>query len=167
MPLWPDRMRCSLMTSTTGAGVRNTLMLLIGSLAGAVAMAQMTPVGLWKTIDDKDGTAKSEIRILESGGVVSGKIEKVLDPKAQADARCVECSDERKDQPIVGLELLRGLRKSDPGQDRWDGGTIVEPSSGKVYKVQLTPIDGGAKLEVRGYIGAPLFGRTQTWIRLQ
>ena len=167
MLLWPDAMNRTPMKSPARNGLRHVLVVLMGSLVGTVAMAQMTPVGLWRTIDDKDGTAKSEIRILESAGIVSGKIEKVLDPKAPADERCVECPDDRKDQPIVGLELLRGLRKSDPAQDRWDGGTIVEPSSGKVYKVQLTPIDGGKKLEVRGYIGAPLFGRTQTWIRLQ
>ena len=130
-------------------------------------MAQMTPVGLWKTIDDKDGSAKSEIRIVEAAGVISGKIEKVLDPKSKPDDKCVECKDDRKDQPIVGLDLMRGLKKSEIRDNLWDGGTIVEPSSGKVYKVQLTPIEGGKKLEVRGYIGAPLFGRTQTWIRVQ
>jgi uncharacterized protein (DUF2147 family) len=79
----------------------------------------------------------------------------------------VECKDDRKDLPIVGLELMRGLKKSDTRDNLWEGGTIVEPSTGKVYKVQLTPVEGGKKLEVRGYIGAPLFGRTQTWIRVQ
>ena len=129
-------------------------------------MAQMTPVGLWKTIDDKDGTVKSEIRIVETGGVVSGKIERVLDPKAKPDEKCDECKDERKDQPILGLELLRGLKKAD-GKDVWEGGTVVDPNNGKIYKATVTPIEGGKKLEMRGYIGAPLFGRTQTWIRVQ
>lgn len=146
--------------------LRKTLVWTLGYCASA-AMAQMNPTGLWKTIDDKDGAAKSEIRIVETAGVISGKIEKVLDPKAKPDEKCVECKDDRKDQPMVGLELMRGLKKSDSRDNLWDGGTIVEPSTGKVYKVQLTPIEGGKKLEVRGYIGAPLFGRTQTWIRVQ
>jgi uncharacterized protein (DUF2147 family) len=128
------------------------------------AMAQMTPVGLWRTIDDKDGSAKSEIRIVENNGVISGTIEKVLDPKAKPDEKCVECKDDRKDQPMVGLELIRGLKKAE-GKDVWEGGTIVEPSTGKVYKMTMTPIEGGKKIEMRGYIA--FFYRTQTWIRVQ
>ncbi len=147
--------------------MKRTAIALSLGFACATSFAQMSPVGLWKTIDDKDGTAKSEIRIVETGGVVGGKIERVLDPKAKPDEKCVECKDDRKDQPIVGLDLMRGLKKSDTRDNLWDGGTIVEPSSGKVYKVQLTPVEGGKKLDVRGYIGAPLFGRTQTWIRVQ
>ena len=71
------------------------------------AMAQMSPVGVWQTIDDKDGTVKSEIRIVENAGVVSGKVDKILDPKAKQDDKCVECTDERKDQPILGMEILQ------------------------------------------------------------
>ncbi len=135
-------------------------------VASVSAMAQMTPVGLWKTIDDKDGTAKSEIRIIETAGVVSGKIERVLDPKSKPDDKCTECKDDRKDQPIVGLELLRGLKKVDD-KDVWEGGTVVDPNNGTVYKAKVTPVEGGKKLEMRGYVGTPLFGRTQTWIRVQ
>ncbi len=136
------------------------------SLSAASAFAQMTPVGLWQTISDKDGKATSEVRILESGGVVSGKIERVLDPKAKPDEKCDKCEDDRKNQPIVGLELLRGLKKVD-GKDVWEGGTVVDPNNGTIYKARVTTIDGGKKLEMRGYVGAPLFGRTQTWIRIQ
>ncbi|OYQ39044.1 hypothetical protein CHU94_16665 [Rhodoferax sp. TH121] len=143
--------------------IRNTLVATLG-LSALTAMAQMTPVGLWKTIDDKDGSAKSEIRIVDNGGVVSGKIERDLNPKAKPDDKCTECKDDRKDQPIIGLELIRGLKKTE-GKDIWEGGTIVEPSSGKVYKMTMTPIEGGKKIEMRGYIG--FFYRTQTWIRVQ
>jgi uncharacterized protein (DUF2147 family) len=136
------------------------------TFTASAAMAQMTPVGLWKTIDDNDGTAKSEIRIVETAGVISGKLERDLNPKAKPDDKCVECKDDRKDQPIVGLELIRGLTKVE-GKDVWQGGTIVEPSTGKIYKMTMTPIEGGKKIEMRGYIGMPLFGRTQTWIRIQ
>ena len=128
------------------------------------AAAQMTPVGVWKTISDKDGTAASEVRIYEVDGVVAGKIDKVLRADAKPDAKCTECKDDRKDQPIIGLEILRGLKKAD-GKDVWEGGTVVDPDNGTVYRAKVTPIDGGKKLEMRGYVGAPLFGRTQTWIR--
>ena len=136
------------------------------NLTAASAFAQMTPVGLWQTISDKDGKATSEVRILESSGVVSGKIERVLDSKAKPDEKCDKCEDDRKNQPIVGLELLRGLKKVD-GKDVWEGGTVVDPNNGTIYKARVTTIDGGKKLEMRGYVGAPLFGRTQTWIRIQ
>jgi uncharacterized protein (DUF2147 family) len=134
------------------------------TFAASAAIAQMTPVGLWQTIDDKDGTPKSEIRIVETAGVVSGKIERDLNPKAQPTDKCVECKDDRKDQPIIGLELIRGLKKADD-KTMWEGGTIVEPSSGKVYRMTMTPIEGGKKIEMRGYIGP--FYRTQIWNRLQ
>jgi uncharacterized protein (DUF2147 family) len=133
------------------------------SLSCASAMAQMTPVGLWKTIDDKDGSAKSEIRIVEANGVVSGKVERILDPEAKPGEKCVECSDERKDQPILGMEILRGLKKAD-GKDLWESGTVLDPKNGKIYKATVTPIEGGQKLQMRGYIG--FFYRTQTWIRV-
>ena len=127
------------------------------------AMAQMSPVGVWQTIDDKDGTVKSEIRIVETAGVVSGKIDKILDTKAKQDDNCVECTDERKDQPILGMEIMRGLKKTE-GKDMWEGGTILDPKNGKVYKATVTPIEGGKKLQMRGYIG--FFYRTQIWNRV-
>jgi len=127
-------------------------------------MAQMTPVGLWQTIDDKDGKPISEVRITETGGVVNGKIEKRLTSDAKPTDTCTECTDDRKDKPILGLEILRGLKKAD-GKDVWESGTIVDPKNGKIYRAKVTPIDGGAKLEMRGFVGNPMFGRTQTWIR--
>jgi uncharacterized protein (DUF2147 family) len=135
-------------------------------LSSVAAMAQMTPVGLWQTISDKDGKVASEVRIAETAGAVNGKIEKVLTATAKPDDKCIACKDDRKDQPIVGLEFLRGLKKTD-GKDVWEGGTVVDPESGTVYKARITMIEGGKKLEMRGFVGAPLFGRTQTWIRVQ
>ena len=141
---------------------RSAIAILIAA-SSASAMAQMTPVGLWKTIDDHDGSAKSEIRIVENAGVVSGRVEKILE-KGKQDEKCVECKDERKDQPIQGMEILRGLKKAE-GKDVWEGGNVLDPNNGKVYRASVTPIEGGAKLQMRGYIG--FFYRTQTWIRVQ
>ena len=130
------------------------------------ALAQMTPVGLWKTISDKDGSPQSEVRIVETAGVVSGKIEKSYRATFKPDDKCIECKDDRKDQLILGLEILRGLKKTD-GKDVWEGGTVVDPDSGTIYKAKVTPIEGGAKLEMRGFVGFALLGRTQTWVRIQ
>lgn len=129
----------------------------------ACAMAQTSPVGLWKTIDDKDGSVKSEIRIVETNGVISGKVERILDPESKPGEKCTECSDERKDQAILGMEILRGLKKTD-GKDVWEGGNILDPKNGKIYRATVTPIEGGQKLQMRGYIA--FFYRTQTWIRV-
>ena len=136
------------------------------SLFASAALAQATPVGVWKTIDDKTKAERAQIRITESNGVLSGRIEKLLAPNAKPDAVCDKCSDDRKDKPIVGMEILRGVRKA--GSDNlWDSGTILDAAEGKVYKVRLSPADGGKKLEVRGYVGMPMLGRTQTWIRIE
>jgi uncharacterized protein (DUF2147 family) len=132
-----------------------------------LANAQATPVGVWKTIDDESKKEKSLIRIGESGGVLTGKLEKLLDPATPPDAVCKECTDERKDKPIVGMTLIRGVKQNDADKAVWDGGEILDPNNGKVYRVRLKPIDGGAKLEVRGYVGTPILGRTQTWIRAE
>ena len=132
-----------------------------------MAQAQTSPAGLWKTIDDQDKSEKSLIRISEAGGVYTGKLEKLLDPNAKADAVCDKCTDDRKDKPIVGMTLIKGVKQNETDKLLWDGGEILDPNNGKTYKVRLTPADGGKKLDVRGYIGAPLFGRTQTWIRVE
>ncbi len=132
-------------------------------LAPALALAQATPVGLWKTIDDDGKTAKSLVRITEQGGVVVGSIDKLLDPTTPADAKCDKCQDDRKNQPLQGLQILRGLKAD--GDGTWTGGEVLDPNNGKTYRARLKPVDGGKKLELRGYIG-PFF-RTQTWIRVE
>ena len=134
-------------------------------LSATVAHAQTTPVGLWKTIDDKTSAEKAQVRIVENGGTYSARIEKLLAPDAKQDAVCDKCSDDRKDKPMIGLEIMRGVKKAD--DTTWDGGTILDAAEGKIYKVRLQPVDGGKKLEVRGYIGMALLGRTQTWHRVE
>jgi len=128
------------------------------------AQAQMSPVGVWKTIDDKTKAEKAQVRVIETGGVVSGKIEKLLAPGANQEAKCDKCSDDLKDKPVIGMEIIRGVKKDG---DVWTGGTILDSAEGKVYKVKMTPIEGGKKMEVRGYVGAPMFGGTQVWQRVE
>ena len=128
------------------------------------ALAQSTPVGLWRNTDDKTGEAKAEVRITETAGVLSGKIEKRLLKTAKAEDVCTACGDERKDQPLLGLEIIRGARKAE-GREVWESGKILDPENGRSYTLKMTPIDDGKKLEVRGSFGP--FGRTQTWVRIQ
>ena len=135
------------------------------AMAGA-AFAQNTPVGKWHTIDDKTKEIKSEITITEAGGMITGRVSKVLRKDAKPDAKCDECTDARKGQPIVGLEIIRGGKKED-GADVWSGGKILDPENGKEYSLKLTPQEGGKQLLVRGFIGSPMFGRSQTWVRVQ
>ena len=133
--------------------------------APLAALAQTTPVGLWKTIDDETKKEKSLVRIVDSGGVLTGRIEKLLDPTAKADDVCDKCTDERKGKPIVGLTIIRNAKPDAEDKALWTGGDITDPNNGKTYRLRLKPLDGGKQLEVRGYIG-PFF-RNQTWIRVE
>ena len=131
-------------------------------LAAAAQDALRTPVGLWRSIDDKTGQAKAEIRIqAASNGTLTGVIEKPL-LVGQAPL-CTECTDDRKDKPKLGMEIIRGARQA-KGQDVWEGGNILEPDSGRVYTLRMRPSDGGNKLELRASFGP--IGRTQTWVRV-
>lgn len=138
---------------------------LVLAACSAMACAQSSPAGLWRTIDDETKTEKSMVRITDSGGVFTGKIEKLSDPTKQ-DATCDKCSDARKDQKVIGMVIIQGVRKTE-GEDRYDGGEILDPNNGKAYKVRMSLKDGGKTLEVRGYIGAPMLGRTQVWQRVE
>jgi uncharacterized protein (DUF2147 family) len=149
-------------TRARGLRVKPAMTCMVLTLAASAAFAQATPVGLWRSVDDKTGEAKAEIRIVDQGSVLSGRIEKAL--RKDARPTCEECKDERKGQAIQGLEIIRGARKAE-GQDVWEQGKILDPENGKEYTLRLAPIDGGQKLQVRGYVG-PFF-RTQTWVRVQ
>jgi uncharacterized protein (DUF2147 family) len=145
-----------------------TLWMLAGlclAMAAGAARAQNTPVGVWKTIDDETKKEKSLIRITENAGALSGKLEKFLDPETKPDTVCDKCTDERKDKPVMGMTLVRNVKQSTEDKEVWEGGDILDPKNGKVYRLRLKPMDGGRKLEVRGYIGP--FYRNQTWIRAE
>ena len=138
------------------------------TLFGAGAAAQSaSPAGVWRTIDDSTKKDKSLVRIVETNGVYSARVEKIVDPDSPKDAVCKECSDERKDQPIVGMTIMRNVKASADDKGVFEGGDILDPNNGKVYRVKLKLIDNGTRLDVRGYIGVPMLGRTQTWIRAE
>jgi len=129
--------------------------------AFAIHAADLTPVGRWRTVDDKTGKPRSIVRIYEENGQFFGRVEESLNP-ATAGRKCDKCTDDRKDQPIVGMVIIRSLKKDG---EEFKGGDILDPDNGKVYSCKLRVKDHGSKLSVRGYLGASLFGRSQTWTR--
>lgn len=138
-----------------------TVLLLSTHLSVAAAD---TPAGLWQSIDDKSGKPRSLIRISESNGEFSAVVEKGLLATDTGDAVCDKCTDERKDQPIIGMTIANGLKKNG---SKYDGGKILDPENGKIYKCKMTLNEAGNELEVRGYIGFSLLGRSQIWTRIE
>ena len=142
---------------------RTPALLALALLAGAPAFAaDNTPVGTWTTIDDATGKPKSIVQITESNGTLEGKVLEVLQSEQGAHPICKECDGERKDKPVEGMVIIWGVSKDG---DVWDGGKILDPKNGKIYKVRLSLKDGGQKLDVHGYIGFALLGRSQVWER--
>jgi uncharacterized protein (DUF2147 family) len=131
------------------------------ALAGYLFGADPSPVGAWRTVDDKTGKPRSIVRIYDEGGKLFGKVESGLNPETAA-RTCDQCKDERKGKPIVGMVIMRNLKAHG---DEFDGGDILDPDNGSVYRCKIKVTEGGAKLQVRGFIGISLLGRTQTWIR--
>lgn len=135
--------------------MRKLLLTFVLSLFGVLSFAQIE--GKWKTIDDETKQAKSIVEIYKkSDGKYYGKVSQLL--IKPADPNCTACKDDRKGKPILGLEIIRGLKKDG---DEFSGGTITDPKTGKTYKCTITK--SGDQLSVRGYVGVSLLGRTQTW----
>ena len=125
------------------------------------SLLAQSPIGVWKTIDDKDGQASSHIEIYDVNGKLHGKVIKLLqDPE---DSVCQECSGDKKNQPIIGMEVLWNLKKY---KDYWSYGKVLDPENGKTYKCNLK-MEGEDRLTLRGYIGFAALGRNQTWHRVK
>lgn len=124
--------------------------------------AENSPVGLWKTIDDNTGKPRSLIRISDKNGELIATIEKGLLPGETGEKVCGKCTDERKDKPLVGMIIMDGMKAKG---DIFEGGHILDPDNGETYKCKIKIDSTGKKLEVRGFIGVSLFGRSQTWVR--
>jgi uncharacterized protein (DUF2147 family) len=156
-------MDCSAIKSSVTACILGTLII------ASTAAAQSSPVGLWKTIDDATGKPAALIRITDEHGELKGRIEKLFAPPADdSNPKCTQCTDTRKDQPIIGMTIIEGMRadtSSNADRKTYVGGNILDPDNGKIYKSRLSMSDDGKTLQVRGYIGVPLLGRTQTWLR--
>jgi uncharacterized protein (DUF2147 family) len=146
---------------------------ILGSSAGIVMLfamplpsiyaAELSPAGLWKTVDDNTGKPRGLVRVTQVNGAYQGKVEKIF-PKPGEDQhpRCDKCEGTRHDQPILGMTIVWGLTKQG---DEYQGGEILDPENGKIYRVKMKVEDAGKKLMVRGFIGFSLLGRNQVWLR--
>ena len=130
-------------------------------LSLSVALQAQSPVGIWKTVDDKTGEEKSHVEIYEKEGRFYGRVIKLL--QRPEDTTCPKCPGNKKDQPVLGMEILWDLK---PYKDYWSYGRILDPENGKTYKVSLY-IEKANELRVRGYIGFSALGRNQTWLRVK
>jgi uncharacterized protein (DUF2147 family) len=142
------------------------LLLAEGALATPqLATDQTSAVGRWELIDDETNRPRGIVEMTELNGELQGRfVHAFLQPGEVPDARCVKCTDERKDQPMLGMVILWGLRPSGPSE--WSGGHVLDPTKGRIYGAEIKLVEGGTKLRVRGYFGIALLGRTQVWNRL-
>ncbi|MBE99574.1 MULTISPECIES: DUF2147 domain-containing protein [Flavobacterium] len=131
------------------------------AVAGIFSAAAQGVIGKWKTIDDETGEAKSIVEIYEQNGKIYGKVVEILNP-AKKNAKCTKCEGSDKDKPILGLVIIRGLEKDG---DEYTDGDILDPNKGKLYSCTIK-LEGKDKLNVRGYLGFSLLGRSQTWTRV-
>ena len=144
--------------------MRMRILLLIAlGLISTLAAAAENPVGLWRTIDDKSGKEKSLVRVTESNGQLQLTIEKIFrEPGEEPNPLCDKCQGEKKNKPVIGMQIGNGLKKDG---DVWSGGEILDPQNGKTYRCKVWLEDKGKKLNVRGFIGVSVLGRTQVWVR--
>ena len=125
--------------------------------------AEPSPVGLWRTIDDHTGKPRGLVQITEANGEYQGRVTKTFPkPGEDPNRRCEKCEGARQNQPVIGMTILWGIRKQG---DEYQDGEILDPETGKIYRARIRLEDGGKRLDVRGFIGFSLIGRSQIWIR--
>ena len=124
--------------------------------------SSVSPVGMWTTIDDVTHTKRSIVQIWQNNGVYYGKILKVYSQPGDT-GFCKKCSGSLKNKPILDLRIIWDVKQT--GENEWSQGYILDPKSGNTYRVRFTLSSDNKLLNVRGYIGIPLLGRTQTWLR--
>ena len=134
---------------------------LLLAFAHLTAAAETAPVGTWKTIDDETHKPRALVTVEEHGGVLSGRIVQLFrEPGEDPHPLCVDCPGERHNQPVLGMTILWNFHQDG---DAWTGGEVLDPEEGRIYRANLRLRDDGARLEVHGYIGVALFGRSQVW----
>jgi len=148
------------LTAIAPAAVLSALVMLCGAAVMATPAGARSPAGLWRTFDDRTGKPAGLLLIYEQNGEFYARIHP--GPGGDTGERCTACVDERRNQPMAGLVIMRRMRFAD---GMYRGGDILDPRSGSVYHCQFRLEPDGSRLVVRGYIGISLFGRSQTWLR--
>ena len=142
------------------AWIASALLFFVSVAVSGFQAELLTPVGRWRTVDDKTGKPKAIVQLYMEKGRLFGRVESTLDPEAKK--VCDKCKDERKNQPIVGMVIVRGLTAHG---EEYSGGDILDPNNGSVYRCKLRLQNKGQQISVRGYMGLSLLGRSQTWTR--
>jgi uncharacterized protein (DUF2147 family) len=140
---------------------------LLASLAIGAPAGEPSAVGLWEQVDDKTGRAESWFRITEKNGVYQGQIVKMFPKPGSEDQKepflCTQCEGAERNAPVLGLMLIKNMQRKGLS---YDNGTIMDPRDGQVYRALMRLSPDGKVLEVRGFLGIALLGRSQTWNRL-
>ena len=145
--------------------MRITLVVLLLLSAVSIAAKGLSPIGRWKTIDDATGEEKSIVEIRIEDGVLTGRIDSLFIKEGEdPNPICDKCKGENKDKPVLGMTIIWNMRE---GDEYWQGGKILDPENGKIYGCKLKVIDSGKRLEMRGFLGVSLLGRTQYWLRVE
>jgi uncharacterized protein (DUF2147 family) len=140
------------------------LCVFLGAAIVPLRAAEPSAVGLWEQVDETSGKAESWFRITERNGVYEGAIVKIFyKPGEDQNWVCDKCEGAERGAPVLGLMLIKGMRRNG---DTYEDGTIMDPRDGSVYRALMRLSADGRKLEVRGYLGISLFGRSQIWNRL-
>jgi uncharacterized protein (DUF2147 family) len=139
------------------------LLLVLALACPSVLAADPSAKGLWRTIDDSTGKPRGLVRITEVSGQYQGKLEKTFpQPSEDLNPKCEKCSGSRRNQPVIGMTIIWGMTKQG---EEYQGGEVLDPENGKIYRAKMKLEDGGKTLHVRGFIGISLLGRTQVWMR--
>ncbi|MGQ0734169.1 MAG: DUF2147 domain-containing protein [Acidobacteriota bacterium] len=148
----------------SGWGMLLAVVCLGGAAAATGMVAQVgSPVGRWQTYDERTGAPQSIVLISEVDGELQGRVARVFSPPAPSEnPKCEACTGDRRNQPIVGMLIMWGMKKNG---NEYTGGRLFDPKVDKEYRGKLRLVNGGLKLDVRGFIGLSVFGRTQTWVR--
>jgi uncharacterized protein (DUF2147 family) len=159
-------MRLSSMKLAIVAGIIAVTAPLLASLVVAAPSGEPSAVGLWEQVDENTGKAESWFRITEQNGVYQGKIVKIF-PKPGDDPNekwlCTKCEGDERNAPVLGLSLIKGMQRKGMS---YENGTIMDPRDGQVYRALMKLSPDGKQLEVRGFLGFALLGRSQMWNRL-
>ena len=136
--------------------------------ASALSWAGSTdPSGLWQSPDSRSGGVRAEVRLEVRDGLLEGHIVRVVSARDAVHPVCHWCSGNRKDSPFVGMTLLEGLQRSSKDPLLWEDGRVLDPDTGRLFRARVRMDPSGANLELRGYFGIPLNGKSQIWRRLE
>lgn len=141
--------------------------ILLFSVNQIIAATNLTPIGYWKTIDDKTLQVLSIVQIYaEKDGSLSGKVVEIVPVLGQKSTDvCQMCKGRSHNQPIIGMQIIWGMMQDGVGSDTWVNGHVLDPKSGNIYSGKMTVLNNGQSLKLRGYVLMPMLGRSEIWQR--